>query len=134
MSISSTGLCGSATIVKSDLFNDVEDLKEQVNRITAIEQDIITDISNNRITAIEDDITDISNKRTTSIEDDITDISNNRIKAIEQDITDISNNRITAIEQDITDISKNRITSIRQEYCRLRRYHHEHGHLLFVVV
>jgi hypothetical protein len=36
MSISSTGLCGSATIVKSDLFNDVEDLKEQVNRITAI--------------------------------------------------------------------------------------------------
>ena len=30
MSISSTGLYGSATIVNSDLFNDVEDLKEQV--------------------------------------------------------------------------------------------------------
>ena len=30
MSISSTGLYGSATIVNSDLFSDVEVLKEQV--------------------------------------------------------------------------------------------------------
>jgi hypothetical protein len=64
----------------------------------------INDISNNRITGIEQDITDISNNRITVIEDDITDISNNRITAIEQDITDISNNRITVLEQDITDI------------------------------
>jgi hypothetical protein len=30
MSISSTGLYGSATIVNSDLFNDVEPLKEEM--------------------------------------------------------------------------------------------------------
>jgi hypothetical protein len=34
MSISSTGLCGSATIVNSDLFNDVESLKEQVTTLS----------------------------------------------------------------------------------------------------
>ncbi len=34
MSISSTGLYGSATIVNSDLFNDVEDLKEQVTTLS----------------------------------------------------------------------------------------------------
>jgi hypothetical protein len=35
MSISSTGLYGSATIVNSDLFNDVEDLKEQVTTLSS---------------------------------------------------------------------------------------------------
>ena len=34
MSISSTGLYGSATIVNDDLFNDVSDLKEQVTTLT----------------------------------------------------------------------------------------------------
>ena len=33
MSISSTGLYGSATIVNYDLFNDVSDLKEQVTTL-----------------------------------------------------------------------------------------------------
>ena len=34
MSISSTGLYGSATIVNSDLLNDVESLKEQVTTLS----------------------------------------------------------------------------------------------------
>jgi hypothetical protein len=34
MSISSTGLYGSATIVNSDLFSDVEVLKEQVTTLS----------------------------------------------------------------------------------------------------
>ena len=34
MSISSTGLYGSATIVNRDLFNDVESLKEQVTTLS----------------------------------------------------------------------------------------------------
>ena len=63
MSISSTGLYGSATIVNSDLFTDVETLKETVTTLnttylqTTAEHraDIssnlskINDISNNRI-------------------------------------------------------------------------------------
>jgi hypothetical protein len=57
MSISSTDLYGSATIVNSDLFNDVEDLKEQVTNLILFNiEDDITDISNNRIKNIEDDI------------------------------------------------------------------------------
>ncbi len=39
MSISSTGLCGSATIVNSDLFNDVETLKEQVTTLSTSDLD-----------------------------------------------------------------------------------------------
>jgi hypothetical protein len=115
--------------VNSDLFSDVEALKEQVTALSTsyltttnehridISQNLskINDISNHRIVAIEQDITNISNNRITFIEQDITDISNNRITAIEQDITDISNNRITAIENDITDISNNRITAIEQD-------------------
>ena len=134
MSTSSTGLYG--TIVNSDLFTDVETLKETVTTLNTAylqttqehctdislnRQDIssnlnkINDISNNRIVAIEDNITDISNNRIVAIEQDITDISNNRIVAIEQDITDISNNRIVAIETDITDISNNRIKDIEDD-------------------
>ena len=85
MSISSTGLYGSATIVNSDLFTDVETLKETVTTYLQTTEEHRTDISLNL--------------------SKINDISNNRIVAIEQDITDISNNRIVAIEQDITDIS-----------------------------
>jgi hypothetical protein len=34
MSISSTGLYGSSTFVNSNLFHDVDDLKEQVTTLT----------------------------------------------------------------------------------------------------
>ena len=74
MSISSTGLYGSATIVNSDLFTDVETLKETVTTLNTtylqtteehrndISQNLskINDISNNRIVVIETDITDLS--------------------------------------------------------------------------
>jgi hypothetical protein len=113
MSISSTGLFGSATIVNSDLINDVEDLKEQVTTLTTSHQLLLKtprryitnkldvssnlskndDSSNNRITNIEDDITYLSYNRITDIEDDITDLSNDRITHIEDDITGLSNNR-----------------------------------------
>ena len=53
MSISSTGLYGSATIVNSDLFNDVEDLKEQVTTLSTsylqTTQEHREDISQNRL-------------------------------------------------------------------------------------
>ncbi len=118
MSISSTGLYGSATIVNSDLFNDASDLKEQVTTLstsyltTTNEHRIdisqnrskINDLSNNRIVSIEQEIT--------AIEQDINDISGNKIPAIKDNITDLSNNRIKDIEDNITDLSNNRITDI----------------------
>jgi hypothetical protein len=70
MSISSTGLYGSATIVNSDLFNDVEDLKEQV---TTLSSSYLTTTNEHRI--------DISQNRL--------DISSNLSK-----INDISGNKI----------------------------------------
>ena len=93
MSISSTGLYGSATIVNTDLFDDVEALKEEV---TTLSTSYLLTTNEHRI--------DISKNRQdiSSSLSKINDISNNRIVAIEQDITDISNNRIVAIEQDIT--------------------------------
>jgi hypothetical protein len=36
MSISSTGLYGSATVVNTDLFGDVEALKEQVTTLSTL--------------------------------------------------------------------------------------------------
>ena len=51
MSISSTGPYGSATIVNSDLFNDVETLKEQV-----------TTLSSSHLTTTNEYRIDISNK------------------------------------------------------------------------
>jgi hypothetical protein len=87
ISISSTGLYGSATIVNSDLFNDVEALKEQV-----------TTLSTSYLTTTQEHRDDISQNRL--------DISQNRLdissKLSKIKINDISNNRITAIEQDIT--------------------------------
>ena len=92
MSISSTGLYGSATIVNSDLFNDVEDLKEQVTTLSTsylqTTQEHREDISQNRL--------DISSNLSK-----INDLSNNRIKDIEDNITDLSNNRIKDIEDNI---------------------------------
>jgi hypothetical protein len=88
MSISSTGLYGSATLVNSDLFTDVETLKETVTTLNTTylqtTQEHRTDFSLNR--------QDISLNLSK-----IDDISNNRIVAIEQDITDIESN-ITTIE------------------------------------
>ena len=127
MSISSTGLYGSATIVNSDLFTDVEILKETVTTLNTTYLQTTAehraDISLNRqdISLNFSKIDDISNNRIVAIEQDITDISNNRIVSIEQDITDISNDRIVSIEQDITDISNNRIVAIEQVH--LRRLH-----------
>ena len=81
MSISSTGLYGSATIVNTDIFDDLLTLKEEVTALSTI---YLTTTNEHRIDILQ-------NKQ------DITDISNNRITTIEQDIIDISNNRITTI-------------------------------------
>ncbi len=107
--------------MNSYLLNDVEALKEEM--VTSSTSYLTTTQEYSRVPRryITKYIRYISQNRQ--------DISSNLSKS-----NYLSDNRITAIEQDITDISKNRITSIRQEYCRLRRYHHEHGHLLFVVV
>ncbi len=89
MSLSSTGLYGSATIVNTDIFDDVQALKEVM--VTLSTSDLTTtqehreDISQNR--------QDIS--QNLSKNNDLSDIT-----SIEQDITDISNNRITAISSD----------------------------------
>ncbi len=52
MSISSTGLYGSATIVNSDLFTDVETLKEEMTTLSTsyltTTNEHRTDISQNR--------------------------------------------------------------------------------------
>jgi hypothetical protein len=93
MSISSIGPYGSATIVNSDLFNDVETLQETVVTLgtTYLQttQEHRDNISTNRL--------------------NINDISNNKIPALEQDISsnwlaidDISTNKIPALEQDIS--------------------------------
>ena len=95
MSISSTGLYGSATIVNSDLFTDVETLKETVTTLNTTYLQTTAehraDISQNRF--------DISSNLTK-----INDLSNNRIVTIEQDINDISSNKIPDL---ILDVSQN---------------------------
>jgi hypothetical protein len=93
MSISSTGLYGSATIVNSDLFTDVEILKETV---TTLNTTYLQTTAEHRV--------DISlNRQDISLNlSKIDDISNNRIVAIETNITDLSDNRIKDIEDNIT--------------------------------
>jgi hypothetical protein len=78
MSISSSDLYGSATIVNTDLFNDGEDLKEQVTTLTASylitteeHRNKIDDTSGNKIPALESDIFSNFSK--------INDISDNKI-------------------------------------------------------
>ena len=97
MSISSTGLYGSATIVNSDLFNDVEDLKEQVTTLSTSYLDTTRehreDISQNRL--------DISLNRQ-DISQNKADISLNRFD-ISQNKADISLNRVD-ISQNKADI------------------------------
>ena len=95
MSISSTGLYGSATLVKSDLFNDVETSKETVTTLNTTylqtTQEHRVDISQNR-----QDISSNLNK--------INDISTNKIPAI---IQDISENTLA-----IYDISTNKMPNL----------------------
>ena len=110
MSITSTGLYGAATIVNTDLFDDVEQLKISVtNLTTSTSQNTydITDLSGTKIPAIQSDII--------NIQEDITDLSGTKIPAIETDITniqgdiiDISNTRIVNIETDISNIQLNK--------------------------
>jgi hypothetical protein len=99
MSIRSTGLYGSATIVNTDLFDDVEALKEQVTTLstsylnTTHEHRI--DISKNRqdISSNLSKINDISGNKIPYIidlPDHVIDLSNNRIKNIE-DAAEIAN-------------------------------------------
>jgi hypothetical protein len=101
MSISSTGLYGSATIVNSDLFNDVEDLKEQVTTLSTSYLDTTRehreDISQNR--------QDISQNRL-DISLNRQDISQNRLD-ISLNRQDISQNRLD-ISLNRQDISQNR--------------------------
>ena len=92
MSIGSAGLYGSATIVNSDLFNDVSDLKEQV-----------TTLSTSYLTATRKHRDDISQNRL-DISQNRLDISSNLSK-----INDLSDNRTKKIEDDITDLSDTRI-------------------------
>jgi hypothetical protein len=94
MSISSTGLYGSATIVNSDLFNDVENLKEQV---TTLSSSYLTTTNEHRI--------DISQNRF-DISQNRFDISQNRFD-ISQNTFDISQNRFD-ISQNTFDISQNK--------------------------
>jgi hypothetical protein len=109
MSISSTGLYGSATIVNSDLFNDVEDLKEQVTTLSTSYLDTTRehreDISQNRLD-ISLNRQDISQNRL-DISLNRFDISKNR-QDISQNKADISQNRLD-ISLNRFDISKNRL-------------------------
>jgi hypothetical protein len=93
MSISSTGLYGSATIVNTDIFDDVQTLKEQV---TTLSTSYLTTTNEHRI-----DILDIS-QNTSDISQNTSDISQNRL--------DISQNAldITLTKDDITDVSSNK--------------------------
>jgi hypothetical protein len=83
LSISSTGLYGSATIVNSNLFIDVEDLNEQVTTLSTsfltTTQEHRDDVSQNRL--------DVSQNRY-----DFNDIINNKIPDLTADISDISDN------------------------------------------
>jgi hypothetical protein len=101
MSISSTGLYGSASIVNSDVFNDVESLKEQVTTLSTSYLDTTRehriDISQNRL--------DISQNRL-NISQNRLDISQNTLD-ISQNRLDISQNRLD-ISQNTLDISQNR--------------------------
>ena len=85
MSISSTGLYGSASIVNTDIFDDLLTLKEEVTALSTI---YLTTTNEHRIDILQNK-QDISSNLNTII-----DLSNNRIKDIEDDITDLSNNRI----------------------------------------
>jgi exonuclease VII large subunit len=117
MSISSTGLYGSASIVNSDVFNDVESLKEQVTTLSTSYLDTTRehriDISQNRLDISQNRL-DISQNRL-DISQNRFDISQNRLD-ISQNTLDISQNRLD-ISQNKSDISQNRqdISQNRQD-------------------
>ena len=85
-------LYGSAAIINSDLFNYVETLNEQLTTLSTsyltTTQEHRDDISQNRLDISQNRL-DISSNLSK-----INDISNNRITTIEQDITDLSDNII----------------------------------------
>jgi len=116
MSISSTGL-GSATIVNSDLFTDVETLKETVTTLNTTDlqttEEHRTDISQNRAD-ISSNLSKINDISTNKIPDLILDISKNTSA-----INDISTNKIPNLILDISsnlskinDISTNKIPNL----------------------
>ena len=109
MSISSTGLYGSASIVNTDIFDDLLTLKEEVTALSTI---YLTTTNEHRVDILQNK-QDISSNLNTII-----DLSNNRITGIEQDITDISNNRITAIEHGDTRLPPTKWTNPRTIFCR----------------
>jgi hypothetical protein len=74
MSISSTGLYGSASIVNTDIFDDLLTLKEEVTALSTI---YLTTTNEHRIDILQNK-QDISSNLNTII-----DLSNNRIKDIE---------------------------------------------------
>ena len=102
MSISSTGLYGSATIVNTDIFDDVQALKEEMVTLSTsylqTTQEHREDISQNRLDISQNRL-DISLNRP-DISQNKADISLNRF--------DISKNR-QDISQNKADISKNRV-------------------------
>jgi len=102
MSISSTGLYGSATIVNSDLFTDVETLKETVTTLNTTYLQTTAehraDISLNKFD-ISSNLSKINDISTNKIPNLILDISSNLSK-----INDISTNKIPNL---ILDVSKN---------------------------
>jgi hypothetical protein len=99
MSISSTGLYGSATIVNSDLFTDVETLKETVTTLNTTYLQTTAehraDISQNRFD-ISSNLSKINDISTNKIPNLILDISSNLSK-----INDISTNKIPNLILDI---------------------------------
>ena len=74
MSISSTGLYGSASIVNTDIFDDLLTLKEEVTALSTI---YLTTTNEHRIDILQNKQVISSNLNT------IIDLSNNRIKDIE---------------------------------------------------
>jgi hypothetical protein len=149
MSISSTGLYGASTIVNTDLFNDVSDLKEQVTTLstsylqttaehrTDIHQNrfnisentsAINDISTNKIPNLILDVSEntsaINDISTNKIPNLILDVSKNTL-----DINDISTNKIPDLildvsknTLDINDISTNKIPDLIYTYIYIYIY------------
>ena len=105
MSISSTGLYGSATIVNSDLFTDVETLKETVTTLNTTylqtTEEHRTDISQNRFD-ISSNLSKINDISTNKIPNLILDISENTSA-----INDISTNKIPNLILDISENTSN---------------------------
>ena len=82
----------------------ISKLKTQYVTLSLTGKDLQTSL-----TSLGDDISDISNNRLYAVEGYVTDLSNNRVSTLESDLTDISNNRVSTLESYVTDISNNRL-------------------------